>query len=486
MASDHPTAAVPNNSNAAQLLPLVVDLDGTLLRTNLLHEAFFDRVANRPSHYIGAGAALLRGRAALDRYLSDSSIDCANLPYDEDALRLIETAKAEGRRVFLATEVDRKYANAIAEHLGLFDGVLASDDTSTASGSAKGERLRREFGEKGFDYAGNSLADLPVWRMSARSYALGVSPSVERQLSEGSSDVIILSRRPPKLMSWLKAFRLHQWVKNVLIFVPVLTSHSFRIESLLLAFSAFLAFSLCASAVYLLNDLTDLRSDRAHPTKKMRPFAMGSIPLAGGFVAIPLLLGLATLIGFAVSPQFLSVLAVYFALTTAYSLVLKRKMLVDVIALAILYTLRIVAGAVAIGVDLSHWLAMFSFFFFTGLALIKRHTELSTRQHAGLPNPSNRDYAIEDLPIIGALAAAAGLNAVTIFALYISSDAVAALYRRPEALWLIAPLLLYWFARCLILTHRRMMDDDPVVFALHDRVSLLTLGAIVAIVLVAI
>jgi 4-hydroxybenzoate polyprenyltransferase len=246
------------------------------------------------------------------------------------------------------------------------------------------------------------------------------------------------------------------------------------------------AFCLCASAVYVLNDLIDLRSDRAHPRKKQRSFAAGRLSPLHGICAIPVLLLVALAVAATVSRQFVLILLTYLALTTAYSFYLKRKLLVDIVVLSVLYTVRIFAGGVAIGVAISNWLAMFSLFFFTALALIKRYTELAVRRDAQLGKPAGRNYELDDLPVLGVLSAAAGLNAITIFTLYISSANVTALYRRPEALWLIAPLLLYWFARMLVMAHRRHLDDDPIVFAVRDRISLLTLACIIGLVIVAI
>jgi 4-hydroxybenzoate polyprenyltransferase len=268
----------------------------------------------------------------------------------------------------------------------------------------------------------------------------------------------------------------------MLVFVPLLTSHSYTATAFLQAGLAFAAFSLCASAVYILNDLIDLDADRRHPVKYKRPFASGAIPLAHGAAAIPLLLILAFGGALATSVPFAGVLAGYFLLTLAYSLKLKRKLIVDVVVLASLYTIRVIAGAAVIGVPVSEWLLAFSMFIFTCLALIKRYVELAARIDNNLPDPTNRNYRLTDNSIVGMLAAASGLNAVTIFALYISSPVTREHYQHPELLWLICPLLLYWISRTLVLAHRQTIDDDPIVFALRDRVSHLT-GALAILVI---
>ncbi len=288
------------------------------------------------------------------------------------------------------------------------------------------------------------------------------------------------------LRNWLTALRVHQYAKNALVFVPLLTAHTFSSRFIFNSLLAFVAFCLCASSVYLLNDLIDLRADRQHPTKRMRPFASGAIPLHQGLVATLVLLSLAMVCAIATSLLFSAVLMAYVAITLAYSLTLKRRLMVDIVVLATLYTARVIAGAAALPVIPSEWLLAFSMFVFTCLALVKRYVELALRIDRDLPDPSNRNYRLMDLPIIGALAAASGFNAITIFALYVSSPTVSQLYRRPELLWLICPILMYWLSRMVILAHRRVVDDDPIVFALRDQNSRICAVCMVAIVLLAI
>lgn len=472
--------------SAPQTRPLVIDLEDALLCSNPLIETFFDRLGGGPAKILEIFRALLRGKVALRLHLTAvSSLDYATLPYDREVLDLARIAKAQGRLVYLATAGSETIARGIAKQLGCFDGVLASDTPTDPSSSTTAAVLMERFGEKAVDYVGSPADDPSVWVAAHRIYAANVTRREERWLRRAASEVIIVSRARQRIEPWLKALRVHQYVKNLLVFIPLLTSHSFDMASAAAACITFAAFCLCASAVYIGNDLVDLKSDRGHPTKKERPFAAGDIPLKAGIAAMPVLLLASFACALAASVQLLVVLIAYLLLTTAYSLSLKRKMLVDIVVLAILYTSRIVAGAVAIGVDVSQWLAMFSLLMFTGLALIKRYTELTTRLDAGLSSPTSRNYRQEDLPIVGALAAAAGMNAVSIFALYISSDAVRSLYRHPHFLWMIAPMLLYWFARALMMSHRRLMHDDPIVFAIRDRVSLVTLGSIAIVVLLA-
>jgi 4-hydroxybenzoate polyprenyltransferase len=277
---------------------------------------------------------------------------------------------------------------------------------------------------------------------------------------------------------WIKLLRVHQWSKNALVFVPLVTAQKLDFDALCEATGAFLCFSLAASAVYILNDVVDLEADRNHPSKKRRPLATGSISTTASMLFLPLLLTAGLCGAWAIGPYFAAVLLAYLALTTAYTFILKRKMLVDVLTLASLYTIRVVAGAVAISVPMSEWLIGFSMFVFTALALIKRYVELAVRIDGGLSDLTNRNYLKSDLDIVATLAAAAAFNAVTVFALYISSDAVRHLYRHPQVLWFICPVLMYWLGRALLMAHRRLMPDDPILFALRDRNSYIALGLI--------
>ncbi len=286
-------------------------------------------------------------------------------------------------------------------------------------------------------------------------------------------------------LAWAREFRVHQYVKNLLVLVPIVTARQFNYTAISFGLIGMLAFSLCASSVYVLNDIIDLEPDRQHPTKKNRPLASGAIKSWQAKLAIPILLAAGIACGTAVSLKFTLALLVYLILTTAYCFSLKKKLLVDVVVLAMLYTIRVVAGAFAIAVDISAWLLAFSMFIFLSLALMKRYSELALRVDQKLPNSSTRNYKVEDMAIIGCLAVASGFNAITIFALYISSPAVEHAYPRPEVLWLACPVLTYWIGRAMILAHRRMMNDDPVVFAIKDPVSRLAGVLIAAVVLLA-
>ncbi len=481
------SAAADNSvSSPARLgheLPLVVDLDGTLIKSDLLIEAIFKRIGTDPAAVFGLLLALRRGKAQFKDVLAQMvDLDAAGLPYDEMVLGLVREARDAGRPVYLASASNAKFVSAVAAHIDSFDGWFASDAATNLSGRAKAERLVETFGERGFDYIGNDEADLPVWAAAARRIGVRTPLQLRRKLAALGVEVIDTPKVTWK--QWLQLIRVHQYAKNALVLVPLFTAHKFDLESLFQSTLAAIAFSLCASSVYIFNDLVDLSADRQHPTKKNRPLAAGAIPILRGVVAMPLLwlasIGLAA----CVSWPFLGVLLLYFALTNAYTCWLKTKMLVDVVALSLLYSLRIVGGAAAIDVPVSEWLIAFSLFIFTSLALIKRYIELATRLDKGLPDPSNRNYRLDDMQIVAMLAAAAGFNAVTVFALYISSDTVHSFYRHPQLLWLVCPVLMYWISRVLLMAHRRLVHDDPIVFALKDRNSFIA-GVLIACIMLA-
>lgn len=450
---------------------LCVDLDGTLLRSDILYESLLALLSRNPLYVFLLPIWLLRGKAALKHEIAKrTELDVATLPYDSrviDALR--ETAV---RPRVLCTASSAKFAEAIAAHLGLFEMVIASDERRNLSGLNKASVLSERFGAKAFDYAGNDAVDLHVWRQSRHAWVVNGSPSLARQAADVCEVANHLPGTGGTVRSWVRAIRIHQWLKNLLVFVPMLASHRFwELEAVAASILAFVAFGLCASGVYVLNDLLDLPSDRRHPRKCSRPFASGELKLVHGLAAAPLL----TLAGFglalAVSPMFAAALLGYYVMTLAYSLRLKRVVMVDVVLLAALYTVRIIGGALAINAELSFWLLAFSMFIFLSLAILKRYTELAAVLAAGQDRASGRGYGVDDLSMIQSLGAASGYIGVLVFALYINSPESLALYRYPQALWLLCPMLLYWISRAWIIAHRGGMHDDPVVFAVTDRVS---------------
>jgi 4-hydroxybenzoate polyprenyltransferase/phosphoserine phosphatase len=474
MLSGSETLSVPG-----KLSPLVVDLDGTLVRSDLLVESAFTYLGQNPFRAAGFLAMLWRGKAALKAEIAaKTEIDVTCLPYDEDVLSLIRERRAAGHQIYLASASNERYVRAVANHLGLFDGFFASNNTENLSSATKARRLVENFGEGGFDYVGDGRADLSVWAVASQRIAVRVAPTLRSKLLDMGPGATVLESAKGRTRAWIRLLRVHQWAKNGLVFVPLVTAQRFDLLALSEALGAFLAFSLTASAMYVLNDFVDLDADRKHPTKRRRPLAAGTVSITMAMLIIPALLVIGFIAAMAIGSSLAAVLLAYLLLTTAYTFALKRKMLVDIIALASLYTIRVVGGAAAISVPMSEWLLGFSMFIFTALALVKRYIELVARIDKDLSDPTNRNYRKSDLDIVAALAAAAGFNAVTIFALYISSDAVRPFYRHAEALWLICPILMYWLGRALLMAHRRLMDDDPIVFALRDWNSYVALGLI--------
>lgn len=457
-------------------MPLVIDLDGTLLRSDLLLETGLAFLRTQPWFFFKPLYWLAQGKPVLKEALAEATeLDVTTLPYDPRVLELIRTARSEGRPVVLATASHHSLAVRIAEHLQLFDQVLASDRDCNLSGGHKAERLRELYGEKGFDYAGNAKEDLPVLRAARHAIAVSPTMGLRRHLDTLDNLHQVVDAPSGQLKAWLKALRVHQWLKNLLIFVPLLTAHQIGdVAQLGVACLAFLIFGLCASSVYLLNDLLDLADDRHHATKCRRPFAAGNLSLGQGLWSVLLL----WLVAFSaawlwLSQAFVFVLGIYYLLTLAYSLYFKRIMAVDVLLLALLYTLRIVAGAAALGLPLTFWVLTFSMFMFLSLALVKRYAELLDARQAGLMEKTRgRGYYPDDLEMVSSLGAASGYLSVMVLALYIHDPDTSALYAQPELIWLACPLLLFWITRIWMLTHRGQVHQDPVIFAIRDRCSL--------------
>lgn len=457
-------------------VPLVVDLDDTLVRTDLLHEALIRLCAVRPVSAAAACLRLRRGKAAFKAAVAQGvGLSPARLPYNETVLDFIRAEHARGRAIYLATGSDRLFAQAVADHLGLFTDVLASDGQINLTGRRKADHLCARFGAGGFDYIGDCAADLPVWARARRALLVARSPRTEARLRARLPGLILLDRRPGGWRDHVRALRPHQWAKNSLLFLPLVAAHAFSPANVALILLAFLAFSLIASAVYVLNDLVDLENDRDHLRKRARPMASGRVPVRHGLLLAPALLGGGLVLAALVSPPFLAIVLAYFLLTCGYSLDLKQRVIIDVLALAGLYTIRVVAGAVALTLPLSPWILAFCLFLFMSLALIKRYTELRAQFDAGKAAPRGRGYLLEDMPLLMALAGAAGYASIVVLALYVNSETVTVLYGRPEGLWSICVLLLYWISRALLIAHRGRMHDDPIVFALKDRVSLVVL-----------
>ena len=451
---------------------LAVDLDGTLLRSDMMHESFWSAFGSDWRSPLRAVAALAGGRARLKRYLADAGhVDVTTLPYDETVIDYVKAWRARGGRTALVTASDASLAEAVAAHLGIFDEVHGSDGTRNLKGENKGRFLEERFGKAGFAYIGDATADLAIWRRASKAITVNADAGLRRGAEATCSDVEHLSTRPRGWNAHLRALRPHQWLKNILVFLPMVAGHELTVPMFLRSLAAFVAFSLVASCVYVVNDLLDLAADRAHPRKRNRPFASGAVPIAHGLWMAAALILLGGAVAALIGPVFVLVVAGYFVLTTSYSLYLKRQMVIDICVLAGLYTMRIVAGGAATAIPLSVWLLAFSVFFFLALAAVKRQAELVDLARRSVLKASGRGYHVDDLPIISMIAVGSGYISVLVLQLYVNSPEVTQLYRWPQALWGVSLVLLYWVTRTVLLTHRGEMRDDPVLYAATDRIS---------------
>lgn len=457
--------------------PLCVDLDGTLINTDLLMESLLLLIKRNPLYIFCLPFWLLQGRAALKENIAQRvSLKPALLPYNRKFLDWIKQEKESGRSVWLCTGSYQRLAEEVAKHLDIFDGVVATTKAENFTGKTKAQGLVNRFGAQGFAYCGNEKKDIPVWQVSHEAVVVNASKSLEESVRKiVPVNIVFPHEGKSRTRPLLKALRLPQWAKNILVFVPLITAHHMTdIESLEKTTLAFLSFCFCASAVYLLNDMLDLEADRQHPTKSARPFASGKLPLAAGFILMPVLLIASFLLAMSLPPEFLLTLAGYYLLTTLYSFYLKRLPLVDTLCLACLYTLRIIAGAAATGIPPSFWLLLFSMFFFLSLAWVKRCAELDEIVRNQKGSAAGRGYTVEDLLLVKMFGITAGYLSVLVLALYINSPGVAELYRHPQIIWLLCPLILFWIGRIWLKTHHGKMHHDPVIFALKDKTSFIT------------
>lgn len=457
-------------------IPLAVDLDGTLVRSDTLHESALRAVREQPLALLQLPFWLLQGKAVVKQRLALlAPFDPATLPYHQPLLEWLTVQRAQGRKLVLCTAADQAIANSISGHLGIFDEVLASDGSTNLGGRRKAEALERRFGPGGFDYAGNATVDLQVWQRARKAVVVNASAELTRQARAVAEVDAIFEQDHRTTEALLRTLRPHQWAKNLLLFMAPMAAHLIPNGELLWhLLLAFVAFSLCASAVYVANDLLDLDSDRQHPRKRSRAFAAGQLPVVLGVLLVPILLIAALLCALPVGWAFSAWLMFYFALTCAYSLWLKRLVIIDCLTLALLYTLRVIAGAAAVGILLSFWLLAFSAFFFLSLAFVKRYAELDVQAKSGAERAHGRGYLTADASLVQTFGLMSGYAAVLVLALYLNSEAVVRLYRSPELIWATVPVLLYWISRIWMKAHRGEMHDDPLVFALRDRVGLLT------------
>lgn len=491
------SASTPMDSSSPQAQPgsstspskeaefLAVDVDGTLIKSDLLVESVFILIKQQPWILFHLLFWLIQGRAVLKTRIAERvDVPIQLLPYNQDLLTFLKGEKARGRRLILATASHAKYAQAIADELDLFETVIATDSQQNAKGEQKAQKLiaycqQNAKAQGGFDYAGDASADLKIWSHARKAIVVGSNTKLREQASrvtELGADFTRKRGLKDQLAVLLRQLRLHQWSKNALVFLPAVTAHQLSsMETMGQMLLAFFAFGFCASSIYILNDLLDLEADRLHSTKRHRPLASGDLSLLTGLMVMPLLLVLAFSMALWVGPGFAVLLLVYLVLTTAYSVHLKSMVLLDVIALAALYTLRLIGGGVAADIELSFWILSFSMFMFFSLALVKRVSELLELKEDGGRWIRGRGYQIKDLDTLHTLGINSSYAAVFVIALYINSAEIVALYENPRLIWLLCPILLYWVSRIWIIVHRGQLHSDPVVFALRDRVSYIAL-----------
>ena len=490
--------SVYDELNAAEP-PLCVDLDGTLVKSDTLVDAVLLLLRQQPRSPLQWPGWLRSGRAGFKREITDRAVvDVEHLPYNQPLLAYLHEERARGRKIYLATAADQAFAEQVAAHVGLFDGVLASDGTNNLAGANKLRAFEERFPD-GFTYIGNALPDRTLLRASHQPMAANPHRALRKALSH---DGTVLHRefsdREPAAKVLLKAIRLHQWSKNILVFLPAVLAHDLSPRSLGVCVLAFLSISFCASATYLMNDLLDIEADRRHPRKRHRPFAAGDLSPITGTVVIAIFFAFAITLAIALpylytalrgaggvygslaAPhQFLMWLGVYTVTTLAYSFALKRLALVDVLVLSGLYTVRILAGSAAAGIPVSAWLGAFSVFFFLSLAFVKRFSELALMAEGGRTKASGRGYQTADIEQLRSFGTGSAFASVVVLTMYISNLAAADLYGHATRLWLLVPVLLLWISRVWLLASRGELHEDPVVYAITDRTSWL-LGAVSA------
>lgn len=470
-------------SLAAAQIPLCVDLDGTLLKSDLLLEGLMRLTRNDARALLRLPWWLARGKAAFKAEIAArTESQATTCPVHEAFFEWLLAEHRSGRKLVLCTAASRAAAERVAAtYFGLFDDIISSDESTNLAGKTKAARLVLEFGEHGFDYAGNEARDIYIFEHARHAIVVAPSWLLSRRIKRLTRVEQVFSGPTHRLQAWLRAARVHQWVKNLLIFVPLIAAQHLDWKSWGLASVAFLAFSVCASGTYILNDLLDLESDRAHPRRRRRPFAACDLPISHGLIAAAVLVatGFAIALLLNLHPFFVGSLALYVVGTLWYSTMLKRRAMVDALALAGLYTLRILAGGAATQIVPSFWLLAFSMFVFLSLATAKRYAELSLMREQGRTQAAGRGYRVDDLPLVLACGVASGYTAVLVFALYAHSGANAR-YSNPMLLWLICPLLLYWISRIWVKAHRGQLHDDPIVFALTDRPSLIAFAGILS------
>ncbi len=469
-------------------VPLATDLDETLVKTDLMVEAFIGLFKQSPLYIFVVPFWLFKGIAYLKQQVCKRvSLNITTLPFHQDFLDYLKDQNSRGRKIVLATASDEQAARRVAQQVGIFDQVFASNGSINLSGRRKRDRLVAEFGEKGFDYAGDNVHDLAVWSSARKAIIVNSTERIARRASRVTDVDKIFDGRRNQVKACVKALRLHQWLKNLLVFIPLIMLHKLASPYLFVETAvAFIAFGLCASGAYVMNDLVDISADRLHPLKRERPFASGALSPAWGIMITPLLPLAGLALALLLPVPFFIMLIIYYLLNIAYSLYIKKAVLLDVIFLAGLYTMRIMAGSTAIGIWPSSWLLAFSTFLFLSLALVKRYAELVIMSAVNGNRTQVRGYRVVDKELLATFGAASGYVAVLVLAIYISSGQAEIHYLRHQLIWFQCPLLLYWISYIWLTAHRGRMHDDPLVFTMKDHVSRIVIAVAVALLMLAV
>ncbi len=450
---------------------IVCDLDGTLIKTDMLFESVFLLIKKNPIYILLLPIWLAKGRAHLKSEIEKIiKINPESLPYNNDVISFLENEKNKGNKLVLATASNQNIANKIGDYLNIFDEVYGSSKDFNLKSKNKRDFLNDKFGKGKYSYIGDSSADLKVWKDSKFAYVINNGLAKKHKIDNLKEEIGDKPKSTLKLI--IKEIRVYQWVKNFLLFIPALMAHKTNLDIYTTLSISFIAFSLLASSVYVLNDLLDLEADRQHPRKKNRPFASGNLSLLYGFILLPILIVISFGLSISYLPfEFTLTLLIYYIITNLYSFKLKKLELLDIITLASLYTIRIISGGFAVDVPISPWLLAFSMFMFLSLALLKRYTELLTMLKENKLTASGRGYHVEDIDIIRSFGTASAYISILVYALYAYSEQVQVLYNKPIIMWVVAVLLLYWITRIWFLAHRGKMTDDPIVFTGKDYVS---------------
>jgi 4-hydroxybenzoate polyprenyltransferase len=491
-------SAFPDATILRPGVALCVDLDGTLVKSDTLHDSLLALARQKPQELLKVPGWIAQGKASFKRHVTAAvELDVAHLPYNRPLLDWLRIQHGEGRAIYLATAADHTLAERVANYLGIFAGVLASDGSINLAGGNKLKAFQQKFGDRGFCYIGNAKPDVELLAACEAPMVANPHGALKSGMRrKGTVPAATFEDRTPIFKAWLRAIRLHQWAKNALLFVPLLLAHRWKLGPFIGAAVGFLSFGLCASSTYIVNDLLDIEADRRHPRKRRRPFAAGDLSAFAGaanvvilfIAAVALALTLPHIVAAVPGPYqlddpsgFLHWLLLYTATTLTYSFYFKRRLLLDVFVLSGLYTVRILAGATAAGTSMSPWLIGFSIFLFLSLAFVKRVSELEALREKGGEISNGRGYFVSDLDQLRSLGTCSAFAAVVVLSIYINNPETSMLYQHQTRLWLAVVVLLLWLNQVWMLTSRGEMHDDPVVFAITDKRSL-WLGALMAIV----